>query len=223
MAKILRRPMELLIFDLDGTLIDSAPDLASSVNYMLKTLGREPFDEATIRSWVGNGAQMLVKRALSGSINPKPLSQTFFKRALEIFLEHYEQNLVNKTALYPGVKETLEALSHKRLAIATNKPERFVKPIIQKLDIDCFDFLVGGDTLHAKKPDPAMLLHILKRSGAREALMIGDSKNDILAAKNARLPSVAVTYGYNQGEDLAKLEPTYLIDSFWQLKEIAGV
>ena len=215
--------MELIIFDLDGTLIDSAPDLAESVNHMLTKLGRKPFDEATIRSWVGNGAQMLVKRALSGSKDPKPLSQTFFKEALSIFLEHYEQNLVNKTTLYPGVKETLKSLSHKRLAIATNKPERFVKPILQKLGIDCFDVVVGGDSLHAKKPDPAMLHYILQKTCAKEALMVGDSKNDILAAKNAGLPCVAVTYGYNQGENLQSLKPDYTIDRFEELKEIVGV
>ncbi|MRI84073.1 MAG: phosphoglycolate phosphatase [Nitratiruptor sp.] len=215
--------MELIIFDLDGTLIDSAPDLARSVNFMLARLGREPFDEATIRTWVGNGAKMLVHRALSGSKEPKPLSHRLLKEALEIFLEHYEKNLVTKTTLYPGVKETLESLSHKKLAIATNKPERFVRPILQTLEIDLFDIVVGGDTLHGKKPDPAMLHYILDRSKTTKALMVGDSKNDILAAQQAQLPCVAVTYGYNQGEDLQALGPDYLIHHFAQLEEIVDV
>ncbi len=215
--------MELLIFDLDGTLIDSAPDLVASVNYMLRRLGKEPFDEATIRTWIGNGAQMLVKRALCGKKDPDPLNHTYFKTALSIFLDHYEKNCTNRTILYPGVKETLQKLRHKKLAIATNKPERFVRPIIEHLGIDYFDALVGGDTLPTKKPDPAMLHHICETLGTKDAIMIGDSANDILAAKAAGLPSIAITHGYNQGEDLAKLKPDYIVDRFEEILEILDV
>jgi phosphoglycolate phosphatase len=216
--------MELIIFDLDGTLIDSAPDLAASLNHTLERLGLPTYDEATIRRWVGNGAQMLVKRALCGCDEPRDVDERLFQKALPLFLEHYEGHLCERTALYPGVRETLAALRpKKRLAVATNKPERFVRPILEALGIDIFDMVVGGDTVGAKKPDPAMLRYITEHFGTRDALMVGDSANDILAAKAAAIPCAALANGYNQGVDLATLGPDYLLQEITELLEVTGV
>ncbi|WP_286336632.1 phosphoglycolate phosphatase [Hydrogenimonas cancrithermarum] len=219
------RKKELIIFDLDGTLIDSAPDLADAVNRTLETLGHAPFDETTIRGWVGNGARTLVKRALSGStaIDEK-LDDALFEEALEIFLGRYAQNLCRRTRLYPGVRETLERLHTRghRLAIATNKPHVFVSPILETLALETFfDAILGGDSLPKKKPDPMPLLHLcgLLDVPPAHTLMVGDSKNDILAAKAAGIEVVGVTYGYNYGEDIALHAPDAVAERF---EEILG-
>ena len=214
---------QLLIFDLDGTLIDSVPDLASAVNEMLVTLKRNPFDEATIRFWVGNGAQTLVKRALSGSeVVDTALDETRFNKALQIFLTAYAKHLSIHTCTYPHVRETLQLLKESgyTLAIVTNKPESFVLPLLEGLGIDdFFDYFVGGDSLSAKKPDPMPLLHVCERLKVtvEETVMIGDSKNDILAAKAAGMDAIAVTYGYNYGEDISSYKPEVVVDDFAEI------
>jgi phosphoglycolate phosphatase len=215
---------KLLIFDFDGTLIESVPDLASALNAMLLQLGRDTFSEESIREWVGNGAKTLVSRALCGSreIDATLLAQQPLSRALEIFLHYYRQNPANKTRLYKGVKETLQDL-HKKgytLAIVTNKPTAFIAPINEALGIaELFSLSLGADALAQKKPHPLPLLHTLTQLGfsKEEALMIGDSKNDILAAKAAGIASVAVSYGYNYGEDIARYNPDAIIDNFEDL------
>ena len=204
---------KLLLFDLDGTLIDSVPDLANSVNFMLKTLNKQTFDEDTIRSWVGNGAKTLVQRALAGEKNP---------HALEIFLQHYKTHLCETTTLYPHVKETLHTLYKQgfTLAIITNKPYDFISPILKTLKIDgYFSLIVGADSLKEKKPHPLPLLHVRDTLGfsTEETLMIGDSKNDILAAKSAGIESVGVTYGYNYDEDISQFHPDSTISDFTKL------
>lgn len=217
---------KLVIFDLDGTLIDSVPDLASSVNFMLKSLGREEFSEDIIRFWVGNGAEVLVKRALSGSVEiNKNIDEETLKKAMKLFLNHYNENLSNKTYLYSNVKKTLEEL-HKRnhcLSIVTNKPYKFVKPILEKLEIiDYFPYYLGADSLDEKKPSPKPLLEVCKYFGVdkNKAVMVGDSKNDILAANNAKMDSIAVKYGYNYGEDISKHKPTFEIDDIFEITKI---
>ncbi|MEO1937739.1 MAG: HAD hydrolase-like protein, partial [Sulfurimonas sp.] len=153
------REKKLLIFDFDGTLIDSVPDLASALNEMLHTLGREPFSIETIREWVGNGAQTLVSRALCGShdFNEASLAQEPLVEALDIFLEYYEKNPAKETLLYDGVKETLQELYNKSytLSIVTNKPYKFIAPILETLEIkDLFALYIGADSLEHKKPHP---------------------------------------------------------------------
>lgn len=213
-------PKKLIIFDLDGTLIDSVPDLAAAINQMLIALKRKPFKEEIIRFWVGNGAQTLVKRALSGSeiIDPA-LDETLFQEALEIFLKSYAEHLCIHTCTYTHVPETLKTLKEEGyiLAIVTNKPEAFVLPLLEGLKIDkLFEYFIGGDSLPTKKPAPQPLLHVCKKFNAtvKESLMIGDSKNDILAAKGAKMESIAVTYGYNYGEDIGSYEPEIIVDDF---------
>ena len=207
----------LLIFDLDGTLIDSVPDLANSVNFTLEKMGLSRHSEEKIRSWVGNGASTLLSRALGGDDR--------VHEALEIFLPHYKENVAVETTLYEGVASTLELL-HKRgyiLSIVTNKPYQFIDPILQHLGIaHYFSATLGADSLTKKKPDPEPLLYLMEKFNIKkyEALMVGDSKNDIIAAHNAEIDSVAVRYGYNYGEDIALQNPTYCVDRFDALCEI---
>lgn len=217
---------EVILFDLDGTLIDSVPDLARTVNHMLKALHRESFSEDTIRYWVGNGAQMLVKRALSGQTEiDENLDQALFEKALEIFLTYYGQHLCIDTAMYPNVSSTLHDLKEKgyRLVIVTNKPFDFVGPILEALGLDgVFDFWVGGDSLDKKKPDPLPLLHACEHMNVAvsQCVMVGDSKNDLLAANTCGMQSVGVTYGYNYGEEIGIYNPTFIIEDFSELNEL---
>ncbi len=211
---------EFILFDLDGTLIDSVPDLTRSVNYMLQQLDRTTFSEDTIRFWVGNGAQTLVKRALSGKREiDENLDPTLFESALAIFLDFYAQNLCRSTVTYPRVPETLHTLKERgyRLAIITNKPFNFVEPILKGLKLHgLFELCLGGDSLARKKPDPLPLLHVCQTLNVSvdQCLMVGDSKNDILAANAAAMQSIGVTYGYNYGEDICHYDPDVVIDDF---------
>lgn len=209
-----------LLFDLDGTLVDSAPDLALAVNKTLRDLNKEEFDQQSIHYWVGNGAKVLIERALSGSatINEQ-LEPAFVQDALTIFLAHYQQCLCIESVLYDDVKEGLHSLKETgfRLAIITNKPAVFIQPILTGLGIEgLFEILIGGDTLTEKKPNPAPLNYALEQLNvsAEQCVMIGDSKNDILAAKAANIDSVGLTYGYNYGEDINQYQPQWCFDSF---------
>ena len=211
---------KVIIFDFDGTLIDSEPDLALALNYMLDKLNRETYTQSVISHWVGNGAETLVKRALSGStIIDEHIEQELFLNALDIFLKFYAQNLCVKTYLYPNVKKSLEKLKEQGyiMVIVTNKPADFVAPILKGLAIDeFFEFYLGGDSLEKRKPDPMPLLHVCNRLDITvdECVMIGDSKNDILSAKSAKMQSIGVSYGYNYGEDISIYKPTIVVESF---------
>ncbi len=216
---------KLLIFDLDGTLINSALDLALAVNYMLETLEQDTFSEEIIHGWVGNGALTLVKRALSGSRTvDERLDEVYVQKALKIFLDYYEKNLCNATVPYPHVISTLKTLKEKyTLAIVTNKPFAFVSPILKGLDMDgLFEIILGGDSLSQKKPHPMPLLHVCEKLSVsvEASVMVGDSKNDILAANACVMDSVGVTYGYNYGEDIGVHKPTVIIDDFSELLEL---
>jgi phosphoglycolate phosphatase len=215
---------KLLIFDLDGTLINSALDLALAVNYMLETMNRDTFSEDIIHGWVGNGALTLVKRAFSGSRTvDNGLNEAYVQKALKIFLDYYEKNLCNATVPYPHVISTLKTLKEKyTLAIVTNKPFAFVAPILKGLEMDgLFAHILGGDSLEEKKPHPMPLLHVCEKLSVRveASVMIGDSKNDILAANACNMDSVGVTYGYNYGENIKVHKPNIVIDDFKILLE----
>lgn len=210
----------MLIFDLDGTLIDSVPDLALSINQMLKTLDMPTYTTDEIRSWVGNGAEVLTKRALSGSIDICPkLDPSFVEKALASFLGFYDDNVCVDTTVYPHVKTSLETLRNDgyRLVIVTNKPEQFVRPILEKLGLnDLFEMVVGGDSLPKRKPDPMQLEYVCDKLAveASKCLMIGDSKNDIFAATAANMESIGLTYGYNHGEDINSHGASLVLDCF---------
>lgn len=217
---------KLIIFDFDGTLIDSGPDLAYALNYMLEQLGRKTFNEDLIHGWVGNGAQTLVKRALSGKTDiDSNIDEVLFSKALDIFLSYYEKNVCVRTKTYPNVTQTLKKLkeSNYMLAIVTNKPYAFVKPILEKLELlELFEFYIGGDSLPQKKPDPAPLLHVCEKLNisVENSLMVGDSKNDILSANACAMESIGVTYGYNYGENIAKYDPTVVVDNFDEILRV---
>ena len=214
---------EVILFDLDGTLIDSVPDLALAVNHMLETLNRDTFSVDIIRFWVGTGAQVLVKRALSGDSKiDEDLNPILFSKALDIFLTFYGQNLCIRTATYPLVPQTLKVLKTQgyRLVIITNKPFDFIAPILEGLQLgELFEYFIGGDSLTEKKPNPLPLLHICEKLdvSVEQCVMIGDSKNDILAANAAKMQSVGVTYGYNYGENIGVYKPSIVIDNFGDL------
>ena len=214
---------ELLLFDLDGTLIDSVPDLSKALNATLEELALPRYDEATIRSWIGNGAAMLVKRGLVGKreIDREP-EKALFQKAMRIFLERYAVVLNEATGLYPEVAETLEILKDRgyRMAIVTNKPSQFVGPILENLGIESyFEHVLGGEDLPKKKPDPLPLLHTCEILGCRpeSSVMIGDSSNDILAAKAAGIPAVAVAYGYSAERPVKELGADAVVERFGEL------
>ncbi|MBD3840471.1 MAG: phosphoglycolate phosphatase [Campylobacterales bacterium] len=216
---------QLLLFDLDGTLIDSAPDLANALNLTLQQLGKRPFTLEVIRGWVGNGAQTLVHRALSGSRSvDSSIDSNLIKTTLKTFLNIYEQNLCNTTKLYDGVQETLQSLNEKYImCVVTNKPHRFIQPILETLQIDQY-FLdsIGGDFLETKKPDPDQLLYITNKHQYQldNCVMIGDSKNDIFAARNCDMTSIAVTYGYNYDQPVSDFNPDYIVNTFKEINTL---
>jgi len=223
------RQIRCVAFDLDGTLVDSAPDLATAVNLMLAELERGQFDEPVICSWVGNGARMLVARALSGAHEVNPvLTDEQIDTALAVFKRHYEQHLCVRSRLYPGVMETLERIRQAGLAMAviTNKPGQFTRPLLKALGLETFFCeIVSGDCLPERKPDPLPLTHVLECCGLapQQMLMVGDSRNDILAARAAGCPSVGLTYGYNYGEPISVWGPDRVLEQFTELAAVLAL
>lgn len=211
----------LVMFDLDGTLIDSVPDLAAAVDQMLALRGRPPAGVEQVRLWVGNGARVLVRRALAGSLQHAGVVEAEAEAALADFLQAYALEH-SRSRLYPGVRACLEHLRQQgvRLALITNKPVRFLPDLLAAHGLQqSFDWVLGGDSLPLQKPDPAPLLHVLQAAGvaAAQALFVGDSRSDILAARAAGVPVVAVSYGYNHGQPIAAENPDLLVDSLAQL------
>ena len=212
---------QLLIFDFDGTLIDSVPDLADATNAMLTTLGKDTYPLDTIRNWVGNGSRMLVERALVGKIEvlEDELTVEEAEHAEQVFFDAYKNLSDSKTVAYPNVDSGLRQLKEAgyTLALVTNKPIRFVPKILESFGwTSLFDMVLGGDSLTTKKPDPAPLLHVCDKLGVMQdkAVMIGDSRNDILAGQNANMDTLALSYGYNYGQDIRELNPTEAFDDF---------
>lgn len=211
----------LVMFDLDGTLVDSVPDLATAVDRMLVELGREPVGVERVRQWVGNGARVLVRRALAGGLDHSAVGEAETEEALARFLDIYA-DCHELITLYPGVHELLEALSTAavELAVVTNKPERFVAPLLEQVGLGgYFRWIIGGDTLPQQKPDPAALLQVMRLAGVsqEQALFVGDSRSDVLAARAAGVPCVAVSYGYNHGRPVAEEAPQLVVDSLAEL------
>lgn len=211
---------QVILFDLDGTLIDSAPDLALAINHMLTTLGRETFSADLIRSWVGNGAQVIVKRGLSGKADfSENIDPALFEKALDIFLSFYAEHLCVDTVTYPNVRSSLKILKAQgyRLVIVTNKPFDFIAPILDGLQLtELFELCLGADSLPECKPSPLPLLHVCDALSVTvdQCVMVGDSKNDILAANAAKMQSIGLTYGYNYGEDIAVYKPDLVCSDF---------
>ncbi len=212
-----------MIFDLDGTLVDSAPDIAISMNIMLQELGYPTHDLAQVRNWMGNGAGKLIKRALTGKMDGEPPKE-LFKRAQQIFFDVYEQNIHAESTLYEGVLEGLNILREQPYFIAcvTNKPRRFTPPLLKAFNLkQYFDCLICGDDLAVKKPDPQVLQNVLREAnvGPRQTVMVGDSASDIKAARAANITSFCVRYGYHQGVGVDALGADYIIDSIEEVPQ----
>ena len=213
-----------VILDLDGTMVDSAPDLAHAVNRMLTELGRPTVLLAAARSWIGNGVRCLVERALSGDYYgcPEPL---LVDKACSLFESFYRENLCQDSVLFPGVEQTLArfAAAGLPLACVTNKPGEFTQPLLAALGIaHHFASVVVGDNRRLHKPDPQPLLQAARQLTvpAGQCLVVGDSVNDLRAARAAGMTVVLVSYGYNQGADLHQLEADAVIDSIAEILQL---
>ena len=216
----IKKPQMILI-DVDGTLVDSVPDLAFCVDELMKALGRPVHGEDKVRNWVGNGVERLVKRALVGQLDGEP-DNADFEKALPIFLELYSNNVSARSKLFPGVREAVDYFkqSHYKLGCVTNKASQFTIPLLEDLEIhDEFDFIVCGDELPKKKPDPMPLLHAAEKLKVtpENSLMIGDSISDVKAARAAGFQIVCMSYGYNHGEDIRDYNPDMVVDSMADL------
>ncbi|MCW9059760.1 MAG: phosphoglycolate phosphatase [Gammaproteobacteria bacterium] len=220
---MLRKP-EMVLIDVDGTLVDSVPDLAYCVDEMMKALDLPVHGEARVRNWVGNGVERLVRRALVGQLEGEP-DEALFQRAYPIFLDLYADNTSKRSALYPGVAEGVAWLKAQgyRLGCVTNKAAQFTLPLLKDLGVhDDFEIIISGDTLPQKKPDPAPLLHAARFFGLEpeQALMIGDSVSDVKAARAAGFQIVCMSYGYNHGADIRDFHPDAVIDSMVEIREL---
>lgn len=221
--------IKLIAFDLDGTLLDSVPDLAVAADQAVQALGYPAVTEVEVRDYVGNGADVLIGRSLSRSIDVDPqLSKEVHAKARELFDDFYEKTGHKLSHLYSNVKETLASLHQAgfTLALVTNKPSKFVPHVLEQHNIaQFFTDVIGGDTFPNKKPDPMALNWLLEKHqvDASQMLMVGDSKNDILAAKNAGCVSFGLTYGYNHGEPIANAGPDFVADDIAQLLEVIAV
>ena len=223
---MLKKPQMVLI-DLDGTLVDSVPDLAYCADAMMQQLDLPTRGEARVREWVGNGVERLVKRALINQLDGEP-DEALFARALPIFMALYAENTSKRSNLYPGVREGLDYLQGAgyKLGCVTNKAAAFTEPLLKDMGIrHYFLTVVSGDTVAKKKPDPMPLLHAAGLLGVepRHALMVGDSMSDVKAARAAGFQIVCLTYGYNHGIDIRESHPDAVIDSMAELKGLLGL
>lgn len=212
----------LALIDLDGTLVDTLPDMAYCIDQMLKALGLPPVGPECVREWVGDGIDTLVQRALG-----EDADELHFATALSTFARLYGQHTSSRSRIYDGVLSALEFLRSAGVerACVTNKASAFTEKLLAELNLEeHFSLVIGGDTLARKKPDPLPLLHAARHFGvtARETLLIGDSANDVKAARAAGMPVVCVSYGYNHGDPIRESMPDAVIDSLAELPELLG-
>lgn len=224
MTEASRSVPRAVLFDLDGTLVDSVPDLARAVDQMLEALGRSPAGIESVRQWVGNGADVLVKRALAGDMagQLEGASEELFTLARELFFSAYAQANGRSSKIYPGVEALLELYRNQGvpMAVVTNKPGSFTDQLLRQLSLTSyFSVVVAGDTLAEKKPSPAPLLYACDRlqSPAESTLMIGDSSVDVAAARAAGCPVICVSYGYNKGAPITEAGADRIVDSLAEL------
>ncbi len=214
----------MILIDVDGTLVDSVPDLAYCVDRMMERLGRPVHGESSVRNWVGNGVEMLVRRALTGTLDGEP-DEALYQEAYPIFVELYAENTCARSRVYPGIREGLDYLkaSGFPLGCVTNKAARFTEPLLKHLGLyDDFAIVISGDSLPRKKPDPLPLLHAAEFFGVapNHSLMVGDSISDVKAARAAGFQVVCMSYGYNHGTDIREAGPDAVIDNLTELKRL---
>ena len=214
---------KLIMIDVDGTLVDSVPDLAYCIDEMMQKLGLQKWGEDKVRHWVGNGVPKLVERALSGELEGRLIKEVF-DVAYPIFLDLYEDNNAQRSYLYDGVREGLDYLKSQgyQLGCVTNKSEQFTHPLLKALGIfNDFKIIISGDTLAKRKPDPMPLLYCAEHFNLKpeECLMLGDSVSDVKAARAAGFDIICMSYGYNHGNDIADENPDLVIDSMSQLSD----
>lgn len=207
----------LVVFDLDGTVLDSVFDIASSVNVMRRRMGLDALPLSVIYGYVGDGAHMLVRRSL-----PTEAGEADVKQALAYFLEDYRVHMLDHTAPYPGVVETLMSMQGRTLCVLTNKLTGLTEAMLEKLDLlHHFQYVFGSDRFPRKKPDPIGVLYLLEATGipSSQAMMVGDTANDVETGRRAGVLTCGVTYGLG-GDKLKAARPDFMIDSFPQLLEI---
>ncbi|WP_273403654.1 phosphoglycolate phosphatase [Actinobacillus porcinus] len=214
-------------FDLDGTLVNSLPDLALSVNSALAEFDLPAAPEELVLTWIGNGADVLISRGLAWASEQtgKTLNDEQIAQLKARFNHFYGENICNVSRLYPNVKETLEALKAQgfKLAVVTNKPTQHVLPVLKAFEIDhLFDEALGGQSLPAIKPHPGPLYYLCGKFGVlpHQLLFVGDSRNDIIAAHAAGCPVVGLTYGYNYNIPISESHPDWVFDDFAEIQKI---
>ncbi len=215
--------VKMVMIDLDGTLIHTAPDLAASANRMLAELGMATHSQEQVERWIGNGVSRLVKRALTGEMQAEP-EAALYEQAYPLFLKHYADLVSAQSRPYDGVVEGLQQLQAAgfELACITNKAESFTLPLLDDLGLrQYFKLVLSGDSLAKKKPDPLPLRHACEFFGITpdHGVLVGDSGNDTKAARAAGMPVICVTYGYAQGVDVRDLYPEAVIDSLTELPQ----
>jgi phosphoglycolate phosphatase len=209
---------QLLVFDFDGTLVDTKKDIADSINRMLKELELPTLDRKILYTFIGKGVNHLITQSL------KEVGYDDLPHATDAFMRHYEAHLMDQTTLFPNCRETLNYFSNKENTILSNKPTRFITEILDALNWRIpFSTIIGGDSMPAKKPDPGGLLHILEQHKTRseDALMIGDSLVDVETGKRAGVKTCGVTYGHAGRKSLETAQPDWIIDDLLELKQIA--
>ncbi|BDH44289.1 phosphoglycolate phosphatase [Salmonella enterica subsp. enterica serovar Choleraesuis] len=219
-------------FDLDGTLVDSAPGLTSAVDKSLYALELPQAGEDRVVTWIGNGAEVLMERALNWAMNEKHPGKTVDEHQLrmmrKLFDSYYAEEAQEGSFLFPAVADSLAALNKAGipLAVVTNKPTPFVAPILESLGIaSYFDIIVGGDDVTHKKPHPEPILKVLEqlKLTPESLVFVGDSRNDIQAARAAGCRCIGLSYGYNYGESISLSEPDIVLDEFQQLLPALGL
>lgn len=221
-ARVLAAPPPALVaFDLDGTLVDSVPDIAWCIDRTMPRFGMPPRGEALVRLWVGNGVERLVERALTGATDA-PAEPALLHEACAVFLDLYARHGRDRSRAYPGVHEGLAALRVHGAALAciTNKPRGPAVDLLAHLGLlDSFELVIGGDSLPRRKPHPLPLLHACSElgTGVGNSVFVGDSINDVRAARAAGMRVACVSYGYNHGRDIAEAAPDAVIGSLDEL------
>lgn len=214
-----------VLFDLDGTLCNTAPDIVISTNQTLAFFGFEPLEYTVVAGFIGDGIETLVRRAIEYASSEKSCDQQLLSQAVKKYRTIYDRNLLHTTHPYPGVTATLAVLNDYRLSVISNKAYYFTRRILDHFKMTSyFDCILGGDSLTTRKPNPEPLKFILQQFDcpSHQALFVGDSEKDLIAARQIEMPVCLVSYGMRTATELTVLNPDFLIDEFADLREILG-